>query len=258
MKKILKLIFLTLVFTFIMVIGAMAEDIKVYVGTEKLSFTKDTGIAFFDENDRTMVPMRAAMEAFGVDVDWVAETESAILTKNGTKLTVKVGSDKLLLNDKTEIKIDTKAIETGGRIYVPIRAVAEAFGGYVLWCDPICSVFILDNGYIEFRDSFTYDGEFSKYAETVVVSAMYKGNLKRDEFVKFWTKTKRSELEVLLRAVAIDKQGLNPEHHISINFWYPKDKSSDKDYYIANVSSFSYATIIYNPFEKKEINDLNH
>ena len=256
MKKILTVLLFAAMFISLLCIGACAEDIKVYIGTEAVVFDENTGIPFFDENDRTMVPLRAAMEAFDVEVEWVEKTNSAILTKADTKLTVTIGSEKLVFGDGTVITCDTKPIETGGRIYLPIRAVAEAFGGYVLWNDPLCSVFIMNDEYKAFRDSFTYDGELSKYVDTVVVSALYSADTSKEEFAKKWSEAGKEKLELLLKVIATDKQSLNPEHHITINFWYPQEDSS-KDYYIANVSSFSFDVIIYNPFEKTEINQLN-
>lgn len=257
MKKTVKVLFFAAVFIFMMCLCAHAENIKVYIGTEAVEFNENTGIPFFDENDRTMVPLRAAMEAFGVNVEWVEQTQSAVLTKEDTKLTVTIGSKKLVLGDGTVINADTNPIETGDRIYLPIRAVAEAFGGYVLWNDPLCSVFIMDDDYKKFRDSFTYDGELSKYVDAVVVSAFYNGDTGKDEFAKKWRNADKSKLEILLKVIATDKQNLNPDHDININFWYPKEDDSSKDYYIANVSSFSFEATVYNPFEETEINQLN-
>lgn len=242
----------------LMISGVYAEDnISVYVGTQMVQFNENTGIPFFDENERTMVPLRAAMEAFNVNVEWVEQTNSAVLTKDDTKLTVTIGSKRLVFGDGTSVTVDTNPIETGGRIYLPIRAVAEAFGGYVLWNEPLCSVYIMGGEYKKFRDSFVYDGELSKYVDTVVVSASYTGETKKDDFAKAWSSADKEKLETLLKIIATDKQSLNPEHHININFWYPKDDDAEKDYYIANVSSFSFEVIIYNPFEETKINQLN-
>lgn len=257
MKKFLTTLFFAAMLISLMCIGAYADDIKVYIGTDAVDFDENTGVPFFDENDRTMVPLRASMEAFGAKVEWVEATNSAILTKDDTKLTVTIGSKKLVLGDGTVINTDTNPIETGGRIYLPIRAVAEVFGGYVLWNDPLCSVFIMDDEYKNFRDSFTYDGELSKYVDTVVVSASYIGETSKEDFAKKWIAADKEKLETLLKIIATDKQSLNPEHHININFWYPKDDDDNKDYYIANVSSFSFEAIVYNPFEETKINQLN-
>jgi len=238
-------------------LGASAEDITVYVGADAVEFNENTGIPFFNENERTMVPLRVTMEAFGANVEWVEATNSAVLTKNNTKLTVTIGSKNLVFGNGKIVTTDTAAIETGGRIYLPIRAVAEAFGGYVLWNEPLCSVFIMDDEYKNFRDSFTYDGELSKYADTVVVSAYFNGEMSKDEFAKKWASADITKLETLLKIIATDKQSLNPEYHIAINFWFPKDDDENRDYYIANVSSFSFDAIIYNPFEETKINQLN-
>lgn len=257
MKRILTALFFTVAFISLMYVGASAEDIKVYVGTNAVEFDEDTGIPFFNESERTMVPLRATMEAFGAKVEWIESTNSALLTKGNTRLTVTIGSKNLVFGDGRIITTDTASVETGGRIYLPIRAVAEAFGGYVLWNEPLCSVFIMDDEYKSFRDSFTYDGELSKYVDTVVVSAYFNGEVSKDEFAKKWSTADITQLETIFKIIATDKQSLNPEYHIAINFWFPKTDDENRDYYIANVSSFSFDAIIYNPFEETKINQLN-
>lgn len=256
MKKIFTLILLAAVA--VVPFGAYADSTaaKIYVDTKQVQFTESTGIPFESANGRTMVPLRAVMEAFGADVGWDEQTNSAILTKDSTTLTVTVNSKTLKLSGGGTIVSDEAPSEINGRIYLPIRAVAEAFGGYVLWNEQLNSVFILNDEYFNFRDMFTYEGELSKYVNTVVVSATYNGGLSKDEFKHYWLSMPAEETEVYLKAVATDKKSLNPEYDIHINFWYPSDEA-ENSFYLASVSSFSYDASIYNPFDVTEINQLN-
>ncbi len=236
--------------------AADSPQTKIYVTGEQVAFTEDTGIPFESQNHRTMVPLRVVMEKFGVAVDWDEKTESALLSKDGISLTVTLNSKTLKTGDGTTITTDEAPLETGGRIYLPIRAVAEAFGGYVLWNEQLNSVFVLGDEYFEFRDMFNYNGELSKYVDTVVVSAVYNGEKIKDEFKNRWVGFPSDKADIYLKAIATDKQGLNPDYDIHINFWYPSDEA-ENGYYLASVSSFSYETKIYNPFDQTEINQLN-
>lgn len=257
MRKILTTAFITAALCILSGIYASADALNVYVDSSPVEFNEDTGTPFFDENDRTMTPLRAVMEAFGAKVSWNEETSSAVLEKDGKSLTVTVGSKTLKLDDGTSVTMDSVPVETGGRIYLPIRAAAEALGGYVLWNEQLSSVFILSDSYTRFRDMFTYSGELSKYVDAVVVSATYSGEMSREEFKDFWTDMGEEKAQTLLRIIATDKQGLNPEHDIHINFWYLSKTGDEKDCLIASVSSFSYEASIFNPFEQTEINQLN-
>ena len=92
--------------------------------------------------------------------------------------------------------------------------------------------------------------------DAVVVSASYNGDMSEEEFAKDWNSLDKTETETLIKIVATDKQSLNPDHEISINFWYPTE-DTEKDCLIATGSSFSYEAKVYDPFEKTEINQLN-
>lgn len=255
MKKILTTAVVTAALCILCSINAGADSAKVYIDAQPIEFTESTGTPFFDENDRTMVPLRAAMEAFGVSVSWNELTQSADLEKDGKMLSITPG-DRLLSGSEGDIISDSAPVETGGRIYLPIRAVSQYFGGYVLWNEQLSSVFILSDKYIAFRDMFSYNGELSKYVDAVVVSASYNGDMSEEEFAKYWNSLDKTETETLIKIVATDKQSLNPDHEISINFWYPTE-DSEKDCLIATVSSFSYEAKVYDPFGKTEINQLN-
>lgn len=255
MKKILTTAVLVAALCILGSIYASADSAKIYIDAKPIEFTQSTGAPFFDENERTMVPLRAAMEAFGVSVSWNDQTQSADLEKDGKTLTVTLGQ-KTLKGSQGDVESDSVPVENGGRIYLPIRAVAQYFGGYVLWNEQLSSVFILSDKYIAFRDMFSYDGELSKYVDAVVVSASYNGEMSEAEFAKYWNSLDKAELEMLVKIVATDKQSLNPDHEVSINFWYPTAEA-EKDWLVATVSSFSYEAKVYEPFDKTEINQLN-
>jgi len=97
---------------------------------------------FIDANNRTLIPVRFATEAIGADVSWNQTTRTAIIEKNGIKVEVPIGSEKICVTEKgktTTVKMDTKAILSEGRTYVPIRFVAESLGAWVGFSDLHCT-----------------------------------------------------------------------------------------------------------------------
>lgn len=256
MKKFIALVF-SVVFICMAHTALADEAPAIYIDYEEAVFTEDSGIPYENESFRTMVPVRKPMEMLGVNVSWDGAAESVILQKDSKVLTVKVDSPVIKVNDGTVINSDTAATKINSRVYLPIRAVAEAFGGYVLWNEQLNSVYILTADYLSFRDMFVYDGELSKYVDTVVVSAFYTGDMTEDEFKKYWSSLTDEQIDIYFKAIATDKQALNPEHEILINFYYHSSTDDTRDPYLGNVSSYSYETRRYNPFKDKEINQLN-
>lgn len=111
---------------------ANSNNIRVDVNGKLVEFSQETGYPFLDENKRTQVPLRAAMEAFGCQVSWDDGKSIAIVEKNGVKVQVPVGQN-YIKKDNLEIFTDTKALLKNNRVYLPIRAVVEAFGADVQW-----------------------------------------------------------------------------------------------------------------------------
>lgn len=117
---------------FVMVSVAFAEDVSVYVEENKVSFEEGMGTPFIDTQDRTQVPLRAPLEAFGADVLWSQIKQTVIVRKYGIEVQIPVGKD-YIIRDGQKIQNDTVSQNIQGRVYLPIRAVMEAFGAKVKW-----------------------------------------------------------------------------------------------------------------------------
>ncbi|MHC1723159.1 MAG: stalk domain-containing protein [Aminipila sp.] len=140
--KIVRIVLVVLVvilnFAFVVTANAATDDgennhsIKVDINGKFVEFNTETGYPFLDENKRTQVPLRAAMEAYGCKVSWDEGRSVAVIEKNGTKVEVPLGQN-YIKKDDFEIFTDTKALLKNNRIYLPIRAVVEAFGAEVQW-----------------------------------------------------------------------------------------------------------------------------
>ncbi len=114
----------------------------VNIDSTRIEFTEDSGVPFIDKNYRTLVPVRLTMEAYGVEVEWNAETETAILKKGDIVVEIPVGKSHILVNGEL-IETDTESINKDGRVYLPIRAVVESFGSEVQWNQETQTVNIL-------------------------------------------------------------------------------------------------------------------
>lgn len=116
--------------TAMLTLSANATD--VYIDSEKVEFTENSGYPFISAESRTLVPLRATMEAFGATVRWDAETDTAIVTKDSTTVTCKIGENVIYRNG-TKIQNDASACIVNSRTYLPIRAVLEALDATVGW-----------------------------------------------------------------------------------------------------------------------------
>lgn len=85
----------------------------------------------FVEGGRTYVPVRAVLEAYGVDsIGW--ESPNVLVSRGATNLRIPVGENRVIKNG-TAVQTDAAAMIKDGRTCLPIRAVIEALGGTVGW-----------------------------------------------------------------------------------------------------------------------------
>lgn len=108
----------------------MTIDSTEYVVNNKV-FTGDAA-PYIDNNWRTMVPIRALMEAFDAEVVW-DEANPDVVTINydgDTQIVMNVGETGYTI-DGVDGEMDTVPVNNNGRVYVPIRFVAEGIGFHV-------------------------------------------------------------------------------------------------------------------------------
>ena len=102
---------------------------------------------------RTLLPIRAVIEAFGGEVSWDDLTKTATLSVSGDKAELTVGKCDAYFNGSKRT-LDTPPKIIGGRTMLPVRFVAESFNLAVAWDGATKTVWII-------RDSFTED-EYSR------------------------------------------------------------------------------------------------
>ncbi|HHT54138.1 MAG TPA: copper amine oxidase [Clostridiales bacterium] len=126
---------------FIIPSGAATPAIKVSYNNKEITNPKSLLI-----NSVTYVPLRAMSEMMGVyNITWDQKTQTASISTNGLKLSAKVGNLYITANDRCFYTVG-KILNIDGRVYVPIRPMARAFGLDVLWDGATYSVMLTDSG----------------------------------------------------------------------------------------------------------------
>ena len=87
------------------------------------------------KNDRTMIPLRFVAETLGLSVKWVGETSEIVMTGNDIELVMKIGSKTYTKNGEAAQMEASPELTESDRTFVPLRAIAEAFGRSVHWIE---------------------------------------------------------------------------------------------------------------------------
>ena len=96
MKKILVGI---LIFSMLLPTVAFANTIDVIIDGVKVNFDASSGAPFI-ENGRTLVPLRASMEALGAEVSWDNDQSCAIVKKGPTTVVCYIGDECIYNNSE--------------------------------------------------------------------------------------------------------------------------------------------------------------
>jgi hypothetical protein len=87
-------------------------------------------------NSRTLLPIRAVVEATGGTITWDASTQKVTITRGDTTLELWIGKNVAKSNAKS-VNIDSDAkvvpIIRSGRTLLPLRFVAESLALDVQW-----------------------------------------------------------------------------------------------------------------------------
>ncbi|MFB0920730.1 MAG: molybdate ABC transporter substrate-binding protein [Oscillospiraceae bacterium] len=118
------LVMIALVVSMTAITAFAASTPTISVDGTALSISSSLGAPYIDSSDRLQAPIRAVSEALGATVAWDQSTSTA--TINST-VKVKIGASSITTAYGT-ITMDTSAVNKGGRIYVPVRFIANALG----------------------------------------------------------------------------------------------------------------------------------
>lgn len=104
------------------------ENIQVFINKEPLVMEVPPTVI----NGRTMVPLRAIFEGFGVEPEWNAETRTVVASAEETEVILPLGQQEATVNGET-IELDAPGTILEGRTMVPARFIAESLGAEVEW-----------------------------------------------------------------------------------------------------------------------------
>jgi hypothetical protein len=123
----------------------LLPDVAVPSSTSVSAFLNETKVRFdyapVVENGTILVPVRALAEFFGASVEWADQTKTATLRQGSSVVNLNLGSD-IIFSNGAQTKMDAPAKIIGGRLFAPIRPVAEALGASVTWDGKAQTVFM--------------------------------------------------------------------------------------------------------------------
>ncbi len=86
----------------------------------------------FIENGRTLVPLRFVADNIKLDIQWIQDTQSVILTNHDTEILLMIGKEEAYINGNL-CKLDSCPVIKNERTFVPIRFIGEALQCDVSW-----------------------------------------------------------------------------------------------------------------------------
>lgn len=132
MKKILLFIITTILLEMCSFTVNANADINILLNGKTVVFNEGTGYPYVDENNRTMVPLRATMENAGFVVGYDTTAQTAIIITEYNRIEVPIGTNKVYVNNTLK-ENDTAAVVKNDRTYLPIRMILEAAHYTVEW-----------------------------------------------------------------------------------------------------------------------------
>jgi lysophospholipase L1-like esterase len=138
--------------------AALASDLKMNVNQSDMKFTFGTP---FIENGRSMFPLRDLLIGLGIPNDkdhiiWNGGEQSVTAIHGDTTVKLTVGDKSIFKNGTIYSTLDVPAKNVANRVYLPARAVAEAFGFKVDYDTDSQTVQIYDHKLVTLGDSITF------------------------------------------------------------------------------------------------------
>lgn len=155
------------------------SDIRLWMKGEIIK----SDVAPYISEDRTMVPLRVISENLGKVVTWNNNDKKVnIKDEKGNEFSLVI-NEKFMENVSSDsnlkIKLDAPAVIKDNRTFVPIRAIAEAFGEKVQWDNDKRVVVIGDN----YDSKKIKNDEIEKSEDPLGLDYLYKKDMagKSDE-----------------------------------------------------------------------------
>ncbi|MBR6524106.1 MAG: N-acetylmuramoyl-L-alanine amidase [Clostridia bacterium] len=146
----------------------LADDIKLFLDGNPISCDVPPTII----NDRTMVPVRAFLEALDARVSWNDEKKQVTARTDDTKIILVIGSNVAYVNSVLK-SLDSPPVIVNSRTLVPVRFISESLGYEVRWVEKSRSVFIKTPKNTEPEKDENTNADTAAPAETNITSMVY-------------------------------------------------------------------------------------
>jgi len=83
-------------------------------------------------SSRTLVPVRAVFEAMGATVEWIGSDQTVAMSRNDTLIFLTMDQHTMWVNGNA-VQLDVAPVMQHGRIFVPVRAIAEGLHCDIYW-----------------------------------------------------------------------------------------------------------------------------
>ena len=118
-----------------------AAGVSVQVNGENISFPNASPEV---TNGRTMVPMRAVLEALGAKVDYADDTRTVTATLGDVSLTHVIDTNTIEMGSGEKLTMDTTSYVSKGSTLVPLRFFSQALGYEVYWDEGQRTAVVID------------------------------------------------------------------------------------------------------------------
>lgn len=145
-----------------------ADGIKVFVNNYEVVFHGQQPVI---SDGYTLIPVRGALEAMGVQVVWNEKEKSVLLKKDKQEAKLVIGKKSF---EGGTVQLETPAQIIGGSTMIPLRAVAEYFNGQVAWDGKSKAVSITIDKKEDAYSAVTYKKDLKGEDGTVLITGTVK------------------------------------------------------------------------------------
>jgi len=128
------------------VVSLQIDNPIMEINGEETEIDAGRGTAPIITDGRTLVPIRAIVEAFDGTAEWEEDTRSVLLHMEDDTIRLIIDSNVAYLNNEAQL-LDTVPTVVNGRTMLPIRFVAEGFNLGVAWDNETRTVSVIRNSF---------------------------------------------------------------------------------------------------------------
>ncbi len=188
-----KTVIATFIMSAVMCTAAFASEVSVSLNGNIIDFPNQQPTVV---DGRTLIPLRGVFDKMGYSIDWDNDTKTATLEKDGKRISVQIGENKIYI-DGSPMEIDVPAQLINGSTMLPMRAITDASGTELLWDNDNKIATIIAPELVETVVSGTAQPateEENAYLESYV-SAFNDFNIAASNFIDLGNKLNNGELE---------------------------------------------------------------